>query len=52
MSEDKRINFLVNNISSLCQLDDEVDKIAKLKNIASKSKDIISFLDDPRYVNC
>ena len=51
MSEDKRVNFIVNNIASLCQLDDDVDRISKLKSFASKSKEITSFLDDQRLLS-
>jgi hypothetical protein len=46
MSVDKRLQYLVDNISSLCQLSDTE---ALLKDI-SKSKEAVNFLDDPKLL--
>ena len=49
MSEDKRLKFLVDNVVSLCQIE-ETEKIRSFQLAAEKSRDISNFLDDPRFV--
>ena len=42
---DQRIDFLVESVLSVCQSPERDKLITKI----SKSKDVSSFLDDPRY---
>lgn len=49
MDEDDRIIFLENNISSILRISQSSDQYNKFHFSILHSKEVISFLDDPRF---